>query len=163
MNLDKMTVAELRTEISGHPRVATGDKPMPGLSKMRKAELIEILTELRTGESEQYERGNAVAEAFANSMLSGAIYMAGIEGAAEFTAEERRELNEAKYQGRYEGKNVKVRVGGKTRFGNVIDRVHRDSDPLNRGDGSGLLLLVVRHAAGVNRRSLHRAEDAVLV
>jgi hypothetical protein len=161
MNLDKMTVAELRTEISGHPRVATGDKPMPGLSKMRKAELIEILTELRTGEREQYEQDNAAAESFADSMLAGAIVAAA--DSVEFTSEERRELNEAKYRGRYEGKNVKVRIGGKTRFGNVVDRVHRDSDPLNRGDGSGLLLLVVRHAAGVNRRSLHRAENVVLV
>lgn len=40
------TIAQLRSEISAHPRVVNGDYPLPGLSKMRKAELVALLAEL---------------------------------------------------------------------------------------------------------------------
>ena len=46
MSYDNMTVAQLRAEINGHPRVVNGDRPLPGLSKMRKSALVEILHEL---------------------------------------------------------------------------------------------------------------------
>lgn len=46
-----LTIAQLRSEISAHPRVVNGDYPLPGLSKMRKAELSALLAEL-TDENE---------------------------------------------------------------------------------------------------------------
>lgn len=46
-NPEDMKVAELRAEINSMWQSRTGDLPMPGLSKKRKAELVEILTGLR--------------------------------------------------------------------------------------------------------------------
>lgn len=173
MELDKMTVPQLRDEVR---RVFTYEVDTKvfeiptGLSKMRKAELIDLLTSYPATTVER-EQDNAAAEAFADNMLAGAIVAAA--DSVEFTPEERRELNEAKYRGRYEGKTVRLVTGHDRVHGvnvprvtdaQVVDRIHRDSDPLNRDVGSGLLVLVVRHAidAGHPRVTTLRAEDAVL-
>lgn len=148
-----MTVPQLRDEVRRvyTSEVNTHDAQVPATSKLRKAELIELLVNAFRKVTESSE-----VEAAANADLAGQIYGASIK--AVFTPEERLALNEGKYRGRYEGKSV--RAGRFT--GTVVDRVHRDSDPLNRGDGSGLLLLAVRHATRP-RVTLHRAEDVMLV
>jgi hypothetical protein len=178
-DLNKLTVAELRAEISGHPRVASGDMPMPGLSKKRKSELVEILTELHGHDSLPVAVVDDIAvtaeelQEFVGDVMSTDIRTVQLLGQglndlnASFTAAERRELNEAKYQGRYAGKTFELitgydRVHGenipRTVLGTIVDRVHRDSDPLNCGNGKGLLLLVVKHG-DLPRTTLHRAED----
>lgn len=192
-DLNKLTVAELRAEISGHPRVTTGDMTLPGLSRKRKSELVEILTGLIaesvtvpggyntavaavgttdsqvnayiTDEALQDFVGSALSAANGIGKLGGAIEAFGTvlhEQLEAFTAAERIGLNEAKYQGRYAGKKVTVRVGRRTVHGTVVDRAHRDRDPQNRGNGKGLLLLAVKHD-GRPRATLHNAEDVVTV
>lgn len=171
-DLNKLTVAELRAEISGHPRVSTGDMPMPGLSKKRKGELVEILTDLRNSDSLPVavtESGlvtDAELQDFVGSALSAASGIGRLGGAIEalgtllheqleaFTTAERVALNETKYRGRYAGKAAVVQIRKRVIEGTVTDRVHRGPE----------LLLVLRHAedAGHPRVTLHRAEDVTV-
>jgi len=187
MSNTNLTVAQLRAEISGHPRVASGDMVLPGLSKFRKADLVELLDGLQseaqtvpggytritdTPEEKVDSVWTKMADSAkaASAALAGSIFAMG--NAAEFTAAERKELNEGKYRGRYEGKTVLVQVGTRRDkltgdefpndvVGRVIDGVHRETDPLNRGNGAGLLLLAVKHD-GAARVTLHRAEDVLV-
>lgn len=165
--ISDMTVAELRAEISGHPRVVSGDKPMPGLSKIRKAELIEILTELQTDDSKALAAPEVDSHDFADfaktvshSLRNLPTYVQDIGTALHsmmetFTLAERQELNDAKFRGRFAGKFAVAPVGRrKLVAGTVVDRVLRGRD----------LLLVIRHAtdAGHPRLSLHNAADVLI-
>lgn len=173
----EMTVSQLRDEIRRvyTYEVNTPDTTVPATSKLRKAELIDLLVNApREATNEDVASEAAYAE-FAATLDKAVDSLRAIDRATRaagrafvpvneaFTAAERRELNEAKYLGRYAGKRVMARLGkpGTGKFvGTVVDRVHRDSEPFNRGDGKGLLLLAVRHI-GKPRVTLHRAEDLI--
>jgi hypothetical protein len=140
-------------------------------SKLRKIELANYLLNLRaiasvSGPEPVATFGETAADA--NAMLAGALYMAGTEGAAGITPEERRELNEAKYRGRYAGKAVTFvhspRKGSPISLpGVVVDRTHRDADPQNLKPGERLMLLAIKWSfKGMTRVTLHAAEDVTV-
>lgn len=151
-DLAKMTVPQLREQAKFLTDNSVG--------KLRKAELIALIEGTRE-QAAQYERDNEAAENAADQILAGAVYAAG--DSVEITPEERVTLNEAKYRGRYEGKAVTAKVNRRLVRGTVVDRTHRDSEPFNRGDGTRLLLLAVKHDGAANRVTLHAAEDVALV
>lgn len=168
-DLNKLTVAELRSEIK--TRHENGELPT-GWSKLRKSELMNILTDLRsrentavavvddmsvTDEALQDFVGAAMSAASGIDKVRGAIQVLGTilhEQAEAFTAAEREQLNEAKYRGRYEGKPAVVQIRKHVVEGTVTDRVHRGTE----------LLLVLRHAedAGHPRVTLHKAVDVLV-
>lgn len=165
-------LAKLNTVASLRALIASEFGKKPG-SKLRKVELAEYLLNLRAIESvsgpEPVATFGETAESERDNMnLAGALYMAGTEGSAGITPEERRELNEAKYRGRYAGKAVTfirkwVRGVPVTVPGTVVDRAHRDADPQNLKDGERLLLLAIKwDVPGLSRTTLHAAEDVTV-
>jgi hypothetical protein len=76
-----MTVAQLRAEINGHPRVTTGDTPLPGLSKFRKADLIALLEKL----DDELNDARAVQNEAAQQR---AVAINALAAAGEYTNEE---------------------------------------------------------------------------
>lgn len=184
-DLNKLTVAELRDEVRRvyTYEVDTSKVSIPtGLSKMRKADLVKILTDFSAKSSLPVAvvGETSVNEAELQDFIGDVMQRAakGVRALGDalgelqstFTAAARQELNEAKYRGRYAGKSVQL-VTGHDRVhgadiprivtGTIVDRVHRESDPLNKGDGSGLLLLVIKHG-DLPRVTMHRAEDVAV-
>lgn len=168
-DLNKLTVAELRSEIK--IRHENGELPT-GWSKLRKSELMKILTDLRSRENtavavvDDMSVTDEALQDFVGSALSAASGIGALGGAMQafgtvlheqfeaFTAAERQGLNEAKYRGRYAGREAVVQVRRHVTLGTVIDRVHRGTE----------LLLVLRHAedAGHPRVTLHKAVDVLV-
>lgn len=155
----KHTVADLREML----KVYYGVKAP---SKARKAELVDMLVEVseahrsetvaRAVEGFESQLKNVNLDAFrnfkaANAAFAGFVYAVSLVSPP--TVEEWNELNEGKYRGRFEGRQVLVatRFGRKVADGTVVDRVHRD----------GHLLLAVKHA-GLPRVTLHKAADVLV-
>lgn len=147
----RYTVAQLRDLI----QTEGGD--LTGTSKYTKARLAERLANLRaiasvSGPMPKATFGEVETEEDANTMLAGALYMASTQNTPEFSVEDQRQLNHAKYLGRYHAKRVQVRSMGRHVAGRVIENVLRERD----------LLLVVQHQDATTR-TLHAAADVVLV
>lgn len=161
---EEFTVSQLRELIQ-----TEGGVTAP--SKLRKHELAQYLADIRYNKANPQEPipGSPLAVAQAQTIT---VPTVGTFEANEFLAfvgsalagglseQDQRELDMAKFRGRYEGKAVKV---GSVR-GKVTGGTHRDTDPTGRSGGT--LLLVVKHdrtRTGHPRATLHRAEDVVLV
>jgi hypothetical protein len=145
-------------------------------SKMRKIELAQWLDDKRhnaklpvatiSGPQVSAHVTEAGLQDFVGAALSAASGIGQVGGALQalgtvlhgqfeaFTAAERAELNDAKYQGRYAGRAAVVQIRRHLIEGIVVDRVHRGAE----------LLLVLRHAkdAGHPRVTLHRAVDVLV-
>lgn len=176
---EEFTVSQLRELIQTEGGVAAP-------SKLRKHELAQYLADIRHNKAQAEEvpvrkvRRELTAEQYEEltglpvvpEVRTVTVPTVGTFEANEFLAfvgsalagglseQDARELDMAKFRGRYEGKAVKV---GSVR-GKVTGGTHRDTDPTGRSGGT--LLLVVKHdrtRTGHPRATLHRAEDVVLV
>lgn len=161
-DLNKLTVPELRKMA----KELTDDS----VSKLRKAELIDVIAKAEALTELDDQATTYITDVqlqdFIGSALSAASGVGRIGSAMQafgtvlhkqfeaFTAAERQALNEAKYRGRYAGREAVVQVRRHVTLGTVIDRVHRGSE----------LLLVLRHAedAGHPRVTLHKAVDVLV-